>query len=75
MEKLDKLAQQRPVSSSSKAFVQIGLRSRARALESLEKAYDEGLPFLDYIKQWPCFRCLHDEPRFERLAERIGLPA
>jgi serine/threonine-protein kinase len=44
-----------------------------RALDWLERAYEERDPNLPYLRT-PDFDCLRDEPRFRALARRLGIP-
>jgi serine/threonine protein kinase/tetratricopeptide (TPR) repeat protein len=43
------------------------------AIESLEKAYVQCDPGLNYIKVDPCFDGLHSDPRFKALMKKMGL--
>ena len=44
-----------------------------QTLEWLDKAYAEREPTLVYLRQFPDFDGLHDDPRFSTLLRRIGL--
>ncbi len=54
------------------AWMMIG--ERGRALEWLEKAYEDRVTFLVWIRVNPAFSRLRDDPRFQDLVRRIGLP-
>jgi non-specific serine/threonine protein kinase len=52
------------------------LKEKDAAFEWLEKAFQEHAPFLVYLKAKLYLRQnLQDDPRFEALAKRIGIPA
>jgi len=46
---------------------------KGRALDWLERAYEERDPNLPYLRL-PELDCLRDEPRFQALAHRLGIP-
>jgi serine/threonine-protein kinase len=72
---LDTMANRQYVPASAVALVHAGLGDKARALDSLERAYQEhdfGMVFLDVA---PWFKNLRGEPRFEDLIRRMQLPA
>ena len=56
------------------SLVHSHLRQREETFRSLEQAYQEHSPWLNFMKQEPAFDWLRDEQRLERLAHRIGLP-
>jgi TolB-like protein/Flp pilus assembly protein TadD len=74
LRRLEELAKTRPVSHFTKAFVFAGLADRESALASLEKAYEEGSAWLYMLKAYPWLASLHNEPRFQELVRRVGLP-
>jgi hypothetical protein len=55
------------------AIVHVGLGHRAEAMTWLERAASERVEML-YLGIDPLFRSLHDEPRFQALLKKIGLP-
>ena len=55
------------------AMVHMGLGDKNRALEWLDKAYEEQSAFLIWIRVDPRFDSLHVEPRFHALLRRMGL--
>lgn len=71
---LERDAQQRYVSSYLIAEVLIGLGEHDRALQFLERAYDERAGFLIWLHLWPRLDILRSEPRFVKLLRKIGLP-
>ena len=57
----------------SLAYLYVPLGERGRALAELERAYDEGLTAVVYLKVDPRYDALRGEPRFNALLEKIGL--
>ena len=45
-----------------------------RALECLEKAYEERVPTMAHLRADPNWDDLHDEPRFQDLLRRMNFP-
>ena len=72
--KLEKLHQQGVVPSGSVAILHGALGEANEAFAWLEKAYEERDPQLTYIKAGRRFAPLREDPRFEKLVHRIGLP-
>lgn len=76
---LEELAMQRTaryVRPVCEALVHLGRGESSRALDWLERAYDERDPWLPFLKIDPAWDPLRAEPRFVHLAERIeGSPA
>ncbi len=62
------------VPASSVAIVLAALGDRARALDALERAFDEHDFALVQIAVAPWFRPLRGEERFDKLVVRLGLP-
>jgi hypothetical protein len=52
-------------------LVHLGRGETSRALDWLEKAWDERDPWLAFLKIDPAFDVVRAEPRFVDLAERI----
>jgi len=50
------------------------LGEKEAAFDWLERAFQERNPFLIYLKVHPVFGNLHDDPRFDALVKRIGIP-
>jgi len=74
---LDDLGQeskQKYVASAPVAIAYIGLGDKNRAIELLEKAFDERLWEMGMLKINPVFDPLRSDPRFERLVKLVGLP-
>jgi eukaryotic-like serine/threonine-protein kinase len=72
---LTELAKQRYVAPHFFAGIHIGLGENDRALESLEKSYEEHSHWLIYLHLDPSMDALRNDPRFQDLLRRIGLPA
>ncbi|MDQ4120389.1 MAG: protein kinase [Acidobacteriota bacterium] len=58
----------------TQAFLYTRAEEREKALEWLEKCYDERVRYLLYIKADPNLDFLRSDPRFQDLQRRIGLP-
>jgi len=70
---LGNLSKRRYVDPSNIALVHVGLGDKARALELLEKAYEDHAMRLLYVKVYPQFDPLRGEPRFQDLLRRMRL--
>jgi serine/threonine-protein kinase len=68
-------AKQKYVAPYFFAGIHVGLGEDDRALEYLEKAYEEHSNWLIYLHIDPSMDGLRDNPRFQDLLRRIGLPA
>jgi serine/threonine-protein kinase len=66
--------QQQYVSPYDLAILYTGLGDKDRALEQLNKAFDERAGWIIYLKVEPLFDPLRSEPRFADLVSRLGLP-
>ena len=75
LDDLTKLAERKYVASHFFAGIYIGLGENDRALEYLEKSYDEHSHWLIYLHMDPGMDDLRNEPRFQDLLRRVGLPA
>jgi eukaryotic-like serine/threonine-protein kinase len=71
---LTELAKQKYVASYYLAGIHIGLGDDDRAMEYLEKSYEEHSHWLIYLHFDPGMDPLRANPRFEDLLKRIGLP-
>ena len=74
LEDLDREATRQYVPSSAMAMVHAAKGDRTRALDLLEKAYDEHDFAITQIGIAPWFKTLKDDPRFVKLIARLGLP-
>ena len=64
---------QEPVSPFFFALVYAGLNDKEKALEWLEKAYEEKSGSVRYLKMEPRLQNLRNEPRYIALMKKIGL--
>ena len=71
---LQQIAQHRYVPALYFAGVYVGLRDNREALAWLNKAYQERSDYLVYLKVEPMADSLRDDPQFQQLLRRIGLP-
>ena len=69
---LDATANGRYVEAFARAVVHLGLRDHDRALEWLERGYEERSWTLLWLGSWPLFDPLRTTPRFRALLARIG---
>jgi adenylate cyclase len=75
LDDLTKLATQKYVAPYFFAGIQIGLGENDRAIDYLEKCYEEYSHWLIYLHIDPSMDGLRDNPRFQNLLRRVGLPA
>jgi TolB-like protein/tRNA A-37 threonylcarbamoyl transferase component Bud32/Tfp pilus assembly protein PilF len=73
LERLDKLPKERYVAFLSRAMVWTGLGEKNKALENLEKAFENRDSSLAYLKVWPIFDSLRSEPRFQAVLKKMKL--
>jgi serine/threonine protein kinase/tetratricopeptide (TPR) repeat protein len=74
LDDLTKLAKQKYVPSYFFAGIHIGLGEDDRAIEFLEKSYEERSHWLVYLHIDPSMDSLRSNPRFQNLLQRVGLP-
>jgi len=70
---LDGLSKQRNVSPFTRAQIHAALGENDRALESLEKAYEDRVWLMGLLNVDPTFDNLRSDPRFIDLLRRIGV--
>jgi serine/threonine protein kinase len=75
LDDLTKLAKQKYVAPHFFAGIHIGLGENDRAVGYLEKSYEEHSHWLIYLHVDPSMDDLRDDPRFQNLLNRVGLPA
>jgi eukaryotic-like serine/threonine-protein kinase len=75
LDELTTLARQKYVAPHFFAGIHIGLGENDRAIEYLEKSYEEHSHWLIYLHIDPSMDTLRDDPRFQDLLRRVGLPA
>ncbi|MGE5715684.1 MAG: tetratricopeptide repeat protein, partial [Acidobacteriota bacterium] len=74
LDELEELSQRRYVPGSSRALCCLGLGDLERALEWLERGYEQRDSLLPYLRVIRAFRPLDPDPRFQDLLRRLGLP-
>ena len=74
LDDLTTLAKQKYVAPYFIAGIHVGLGENDRAIEYLEKSYDEHSHWLIYLHMDPSMDGLRDDPRFQDLLRRVGLP-
>jgi eukaryotic-like serine/threonine-protein kinase len=75
LDELTELAKHRYVAPYFFAGIHIGLGENDRAMECLEKSYEEHSHWLIYLHIDPSMDGLRDNLRFQNLLQRVGLPA
>jgi eukaryotic-like serine/threonine-protein kinase len=75
LDELTELAKHRYVAPHFFAGIHIGLGENDRAMEYLEKSYEEHCHWLIYLHIDPSVDGLRDNSRFQSLLRRVGLPA
>jgi len=75
LDDLAKLAKQKYVASYFLAGIYVGLGENDRAIEYLEKSYEEHSHWLIYLHMDPSMDGLRDNHDFQALLQRVGLPA
>jgi eukaryotic-like serine/threonine-protein kinase len=73
VDELDALSRQRYVSASTRVWCYLGQDDHERALEWLEKGYEERDSGLPHVGIFRAFDLLAAEPRFRDLCRRLGL--
>jgi hypothetical protein len=74
LKKLAGMSREGHVPAAEYAFVYTGLGDKERALDWLERGYDERGIFAAWLKTWPLYDALRDEPRFKALLARMQFP-
>ena len=62
------------VPAFNRALIHVGLGERDRAFEYLDRAFEERSSWLVSLKIEPLLDSIRDDPRFEDLVRRVGLP-
>ena len=74
IDELKERSRQHHISDSLFAEAYIGLGEKDKAMEWLERAYEEHDQWMVYIKAYPGWDALRSEPRFEALLRRMNFP-
>jgi serine/threonine protein kinase/tetratricopeptide (TPR) repeat protein len=75
LDDLTELAKSKYVAPYFVAGIYLGMGEDERAIEYLEECYDEHSHWLIYLHLDPSMDALRDNPRFQNLLRRIGLPS
>ncbi len=75
LDDLTKLAKHKYVAPHFLAGIHIGLGENERAIECLEKSYEEHSHWLIYLHLDPSMDALRSDPHFQDVLRRVGLPA
>jgi tetratricopeptide (TPR) repeat protein len=74
LDDLTRLATKKYVAPYFFAGIYIGRGENERAIECLEKCYEEHSHWLIYLHLDPSMDALREHPRFQNLLQRVGLP-
>jgi serine/threonine protein kinase/tetratricopeptide (TPR) repeat protein len=74
LDELTNLSKQKYIAPYFFAGIHLGLGEDDRAIEYLEKSYEEHSHWLIYLHLDPSMDALRSNPRFQDLSRRIGLP-
>jgi tetratricopeptide (TPR) repeat protein len=74
LDSLTELAKQKYVAPYFLAGIHIGIGEKGHAFEYLERAYEEKSHWLIYLHMDPSMDTLRDDPHFQDLLRRVGLP-
>jgi eukaryotic-like serine/threonine-protein kinase len=75
LDDLIELAKRKYIAPYFFAGIYLGLGENDRAMEYLEKAYEEHSHWLIYLHMDPSLDGMRDDPRFQQMLGRVGLPA
>lgn len=73
IKRIKQLSKVRYASDYCQAMVLAGLDDRSGVINRLEGAFEERYDRLIYLKVDPIFDCVKNDPKFQRLIQRIGL--
>lgn len=73
LEELREYSMRQYVSPDNQALIYAGLGENSKAIEQLQKAYDERAGQLIYLNVDPRFDTLRSDARFQNLTQRVGL--
>jgi TolB-like protein/DNA-binding winged helix-turn-helix (wHTH) protein/Tfp pilus assembly protein PilF len=74
VKQLEEVSSSRFVSPWDLSFVYAALGDKARAIQMLDKSIDEKVGWVTSLGVDPGFDSLRDDPRFEKLKQRVGIP-
>ena len=70
---LEQLARERYVSPFPRALIYVGLREKTKALDWLERSFEDQDVGCYFLKVDPVYDGMRDEPRFQALLQKVGL--
>ena len=73
LRELEEMAQLRYVSSPAFADIYLGLGEKEKALDWLDKSYQDQESACWYLKVDPIYDSVRNEPRFHAILKKIGL--
>ena len=73
LKRLESMAAEKRVPSTSFAFIYIGLGDKDAAFQWLERALINDRFMLSGLKVWPVYDSLHNDPRYWTLLTKLGL--
>ena len=73
LDELEEMSHQRYVPASARALCCLGVGDLERALEWLEKGYEQRDSYLPHLRLVRAFRPLDPDPRYQDLLRRLGL--
>ena len=73
LDELNGMSKREYVSPYDVAIVYVGLRDKDRAMEQLNKAYDDRAGFIIFLNVEPIFDPIRSDPAFEALGRRLKL--
>jgi len=74
LDRLLNTSQTAPIAAHHFALIYVGMGKKKEALWWLEKAYNEHSPMMAWLEVDQRFDSLRQEPRFQDLVRRVGLP-
>ncbi|MCP3959054.1 MAG: protein kinase [bacterium] len=74
LDELAILGKRTPISSFDVCLIHLALGGRDRAMEWLNRAFEEHSDHLAYLNVNPRLDALRDDPRFQELVRRMGFP-
>ena len=74
LEEMEQAAAARYLASPQLALIHLGLGDIGKALDLLERGFEERSYFMIYLRADPMYDELRSHPRFTRLLEQVGFP-
>lgn len=73
LEKVEKLTEEKYVQPHHLAILHMGLGNINQVFDLLERAFEERVPGLTYLKVWPMFDRIRTDSRYYQLIQKLGL--